>query len=84
MHFAVRKRRPFVAVLHRSDPAQSLLVEVDAQRVETRDHHVDPQVEFLAVDEQRVGDISRNVHGVASPVDHWLAYSFPSPGTSRR
>ena len=41
-------------------PDHPVLVEVDAERVDAGDKHVEPEVELVAVDEQRVGDIALN------------------------
>lgn len=39
------------------EPAQSLVVDVDSQRVYTEERHVDPEVELEVVDEERVADV---------------------------
>ena len=39
-------------------PDHPVLVEVDAKRVDAGDEHVEPEVELVAVDEQRVGDVA--------------------------
>ena len=41
-----------------SPPDHPVLVEVDAKRVDAGDEHVEPEVELVAVDEQRVGDVA--------------------------
>ena len=41
-------------------PDHPVLVEVDAERVDAGDEHVEPEVELVAVDEQRVGDVALN------------------------
>ena len=43
-----------------SPPDHPVLVEVDAKRVDAGDEHVEPEVELVAVDEQRVGDVALN------------------------
>ena len=44
-------------VLDGGEADQSVLVEVDLQRVVRRDDGVQPQVPFVAVDQQRIGDV---------------------------
>ena len=41
-------------------PDHPVLVEVDAERVDAGDKHVEPEVELVAVDEQWVGDVALN------------------------
>ena len=44
-------------VRFRGESRQTLLMHVDAQGLVRRHTHIDPQVEFVAVNEQRVGDV---------------------------
>jgi len=44
-------------VRFRGESRQTLLMHVDAQGFVRRHTHIDPQVEFVAVNEQRVGDV---------------------------
>ena len=41
-------------------PDHPVLVEVDAERVDAGDKHVEPEVELVAMDEQWVGDVALN------------------------
>ena len=50
----------FCRVSFRSKPSQSFFVHIDAERLVASDHYVDSQVEFVPVDQQGVGDVTRN------------------------
>lgn len=44
----------------RRESGQTFLVDVDSQRLVASNHHIDSQIKFVAVDEQRVGHVPRN------------------------
>ena len=46
-----------VLVLLGAEPAQSLVVGEDPERVTAGNEHVDPQVELVVVNEKRLGDV---------------------------
>ena len=48
------------SVCLRGKSGQAFLVDVDSQRLVASDHHIDSQIKFIAVDEQRVGHVPRN------------------------
>ena len=59
MHVLVRLAR-LRAVRFRGEARETFLVDVDAQGLVTRYHHVNTQVELVAVDQQRVADVPRD------------------------
>ena len=42
----------------RSKPRQTLFIDVDSERLVARHYYVDPQVELVSVDQQRVRDVA--------------------------
>ena len=46
------------------EPDETVLVEVDFERVETGDEHVDSQVILQAVDQMWVGNVTRSKHAL--------------------
>ena len=61
-----------VTVLRGGEPREPLVVKVDPKRVVRRDRDVEPDVELVAVDEQRVGHIPAHHRLLVQPDDvHW-------------
>ena len=55
-----------VVVLNRCEPRQPFFVNVNSKRVDASQRHINPQVELVTVEEQRIGDI----------LAHYLLVSF--------
>lgn len=58
VHKLVRQGVHVIHVFFRSQPHQTLLVHVYPERIDAGQQHVQPQVEFDAVDQSRRGDVS--------------------------
>jgi len=53
-------------VFHRCEAGEAFFVDVDPQRIQRGDEHVDSQVELVTIDQQRVAYV---------PLDHgWFVY----------
>lgn len=44
----------------RCESCQTFLVDVDSQRLIASYHHIDSQIKFVAIDEQRIGHVPGN------------------------
>ena len=47
-------------VLNGGKPSESFFIDVNAERVYTSYHHVDPHIKFVSVKQKRVGDVFRH------------------------
>ena len=64
VHAGVPEVLPSVVVLDGGEPHESLLVQVDEERVVRCDEDVQPEVGLVTVDEERVVDVLPYHHGL--------------------
>ena len=54
-----------LVILLRGEACQSVLVDVDAQRIDRREGHVNAQIELVAIDQQGFANVLTDDHGGA-------------------